>query len=265
MATRQAWGGWAVVLAAAVLFWEPGCSSQAERSKELNLDLGGGVTMKLALIPAGKFMMGSPESEWDRYANEGPQHEVTISKPFYLGVYEVTQEQYQALMGRNPSYSKGPTNPVELVSWDDAREFCRRLSEKTGRKARLPTEAEWEYACRAGTRTRFSFGDADGALGDYAWYGDSRGSTHPVGQKKPNPWGLYDMHGNVGEWCGDWYGEYTPDSATDPTGPISGSERVERGGTWGYDPWSCRSAWRGRSGDRNTGGGFRVVVPVGVE
>jgi formylglycine-generating enzyme required for sulfatase activity len=135
------------------------------------------------------------------------RHEVTISKPFYMGETEVTQAQYEAVMGTNPSHFKGATNPVECVCWDYATEFCKKLSDKTRQAVRLPMEAEWEYACRAGTATAFSFGDADSTIGDYAWYGaNSGGTTHPVGQKKPNAWGLYDMHGNVWEWCADWFG-----------------------------------------------------------
>jgi len=199
----------------------------------LTFDLGKGVTMKLVRIPRGKFMMGSPDSEQDRHPDEGPQHEVTISKPFYLGLTEVTQTQYQAVMGANPSQFKGPTNPVESVSWDDAVLFCRKLSEKTGKTFRLPTEAEWEYACRAGTRTRFSFGDSESILGDYAWWGgNSGGKTHPVAQKKPNAWGLYDMVGNVWEWCADWYGTYSSGASTDPQGNIPDGHRVVRGGSW---------------------------------
>ena len=139
--------------------------------KELTLDLGKGVTMKLALIPAGKFTMVSPDGEKDRSPNEGPHREVTISKAFYMGVYEVTQEQYQAVMGNNPSAFKDAKNPVEQVSWNDAVEFGKKLSAKTGKKVRLPTEAQGEYACRAGTKTRFGFGDKDADLGNYAWYG----------------------------------------------------------------------------------------------
>jgi len=167
---------------------------------ELTLDLGGGVTMKMVLIRPGKFVMGSPDSEEGHQRNEGPQHEVTISKPFYMGVTEVTQAQYEAVMGTNPSHFRGPTNPVETVSWIDATEFCRKLFEKTRQAVRLPTEAEWEYACRAGTRTAYSFGDDPVALGEHAWWaGNSDKTTHSVGQKKPNAWGLYDMHGNVRE------------------------------------------------------------------
>jgi formylglycine-generating enzyme required for sulfatase activity len=212
-------------------------------SSSLTLDLGKGVTMKLALIRPGKFTMGSPDSEQDRRDKEGPQHEVVITKPFYMGATEVTQAQYEAVMGTNPSKYRGPTNPVENVSWEDAGEFCRKLSEKTGKAVRLPTEAEWEYACRAGTKTRFSFGDSDSDLGDYAWCGrNSGGKTNPVGRKKPNPWGLYDMHGNVGEWCADWYGSYSIKASTDPQGAGSGDRRVSRGLSWvvaGPDRFRC--------------------------
>jgi formylglycine-generating enzyme required for sulfatase activity len=231
------------------------------------LDLGGRVTMKLVLIPAGKFMMGPPDSEQGRNKFEGPQHEVTLSKPFYVGVTEVTQAQYQAIMGMNPSQFKGATNPAEMVSWDDATEFCKKLSEKTRQVVRLPTEAEWEYACRAGTATAFSFGDADSALGDYAWYrANSGNTTHPVGQKKPNAWGLFDMHGNVWEWCADWYGVYPKGAVTDPQGAASGSLRVLRGGSWSDGPSdNCRAAHRSRNYPdyRFSINGFRVVVPAG--
>ena len=198
----------------------------------------------LVPIPAGEFTMGSDSTTIYQ------EHPVKITKPFHLGAFEVTQEQYEKVTGKNPSYFKGPNNPVELVSWKDAVEFCRRLSELPEEKAaghvyRLPTEAEWEYACRAGTTTRFSFGDDESQLGQYAWFWEnSRGKTHPVGEKKPNAWGLYDMHGNVFEWCQDGFGVYPSEPVTDPTGAITGSDRVVRGGCWFGFAWFCLSGFR---------------------
>jgi formylglycine-generating enzyme required for sulfatase activity len=221
----------------------------------MTMDLGNGVKMMLVLIPAGKFTMGE----------ENDKHEVSISNPFYMGVTEVTQAQYEAVMGTNPSNFKGATNPVEMVSWNDATEFCKKLSEQTRRAIRLPTEAEWEYACRAGTATAFSFGDADSALGDYAWYDANSGSTtHPVGQKKPNAWGLYDMHGNVWERCADWWEQYPKGPVTDPQGPASGAHRVIRGGSWGNNLNGCSAMHRADDapGNRGRNHGFRVVVSV---
>jgi formylglycine-generating enzyme required for sulfatase activity len=231
--------------------------------------------------------MGSPTNEVDRYGWEGPQTDVIISRGFWMAKYEVTQGEYEAVMGSNPSYFQPPdatadTNrPVEEVSWNDTTDYCARLTERdrlAGRIApnsgyRLPTEAEWEYACRAWTSTRFSYGDDLGHtnLTNYAWYLDnSGGTTHPVGQKLPNPWGLYDMHGNVWEWCQDWYGEYAGGIAVDPRGPDTGSGRVIRGGCWsGWGDWGfpgyCRSAGRigvGPDG-RDNGIGFRVVLAPG--
>ena len=230
----------------------------------LTLDLGKGVTMKLVRIRPGRFIMGSPDSEKGRRDDEGPQHGVVITKPFYLGVTKVTQAQYEAVMGKNPSHSqfRGPTNPVVGVSWNDAVLFCRKLSAKTGKILRLPTEAEWEYACRAGSMTRYSFGDSESALVAYAWYNaNSESRPHPVAQKKPNAWGLYDMHGNVWEWCADWYGTYPTGRATDPQGVASGGERATRGGSWGVSAAICRCAKRtGRAPTYGEGGlGFRCA------
>ncbi|GIT28582.1 MAG: hypothetical protein Ct9H300mP1_06280 [Planctomycetaceae bacterium] len=242
---------------------KPGSEPNVPAGMEVTNSIG----MKLRLIPAGKFMMGSPETESDREDDE-TQHRVTITKPFYLGVTEVTQEQYQKVMGTNPSRkSRGPQNPVENVSWADAVEFCGKLSampaEKTaGHVYRLPTDAEWEYACRAGTTTAYSFGDDASGLGDYGWFdGNSDRETHPVGEKKPNAWGLYDMHGNVYEWCQDWYGDYPSGSATDPTGATSGSIRVIRGGGWFHYAGYCRSAHRNGDAPGSPGNslGFRVL------
>ena len=231
----------------------------------LTLDLGKGVTMKLVRIRPGKFMMGSPDSEKGRKDDEGPQHEVTISKAFYLGVTEVTQAQYEAVMGKNPSHFKGAANPVENVSWNGAVLFCRKLSAKTGKAFRLPTEAEWEYACRAGSKTRFSFGDSESALGDYAWHqGNCGGKTQPVAQKKPNAWGLYDMLGNVWNLCADWYGSYPSGASTDPQGATSGDRRVIRGGCYGDGAGFVRCAARTRRGpaERLNCDGFRCAITL---
>ncbi len=269
-----------VVAGAAERATQPAVKSSSQPAERLTLDLGNKVTMKLVLIPAGKFMMGSTADEQEKaaanvmeatgdkadFSNEGPQREVTISKAFYMGVYLVTQEQYEQIMGENPSHFKGEQNPVECVSWDDAVEFCKKLSRKTGKTVTLPTEAHWEYACRAGSKTRFCFGDADDKLGDYAWYTmNSDHKTHPVGQKKPNAWGLYDMHGNVHEWCWDWYADdYANANKTDPTGPASGAFRVLRGGTWGHYSPICRSARRGglSPDSRDQFTGFRVSMDL---
>ena len=243
-------------------------------SKKLTLDLGGGVSIKLALIPAGKFMMGSPANEKHRGSDEGPRREVTIGRAFYMAVYEVTQEQYEAVTGKDPAHFKGAKNPVELVSWNDATEFCRRLSAKTGRTVRLPTEAEWEYACRAGTTTPFNTGetistDQDNYEGLFI-YGSGRRGKHrqktvAVGSFQPNAFGLHDMHGNVWEWCSDWHADsYSNARNIDRRGPSSGTFRVLRGGSWASPPWHCRSANRdsGSPGYRLYLIGFRVVVSL---
>jgi formylglycine-generating enzyme required for sulfatase activity len=245
----------------------------AKPPKELTLDCGNGASMKLVLIPAGEFKMGSPTSEKDQGDDESPQHQVKITKPFCMGVYVVTQAQYKAVMGVNPSYFKGENNPVEWVSWNDAVEFCKKLSAKTGQTVRLPTEAEWEYACRAGTTTPFNTGetistDQANYDGNYTYgsgrKGEYRGKTVAVGSFAANGFGLYDMHGNVWEWCQDWYdAEYYKHSPTDdPPGPEKGQSRVLRGGAWYDIPRSCRSAARlGNDPWYRTshGNGFRVV------
>ena len=232
------------------------------------------IGMKLVLIPPGEFMMGSPDSDKDAYSDEKPPHKVRITKPFYLGAHEVTVGQFRRFIDQSHYDAgsdwkvafEGQTNedPVTCVSWNDAVAFCQWLSKKEGKTYRLPTEAEWEYACRAGTTTRWCFGDDEAALAKYAWYdGNSRNATHPVGQKRPNAWGLYDMHGNVWEWCADWYAEdyYGQSPPDDPTGPSSGTDRVLRGGSWFSSPGSPRSANRDRDrpGNRGHYDGFRVA------
>ena len=222
---------------------------------------GGGVTMKLVFIPAGSFMMGSDKGQSD----EKPVHRVTLTRGFYIGIYEVTQGQWRALMGDNPAKFKGDQRPVERVSWNDCQEFIRKLNARASALVRLPTEAEWEYACRAGTRTKYYWGD--GSARAYAWYlGNSGSQTHPVGQKLPNAFGLYDMSGNVWEWCGDWYdkGYYASSPSRDPKGPASGKYRCLRGWSWSYCARFCRSASRLRvtPGDSDFNYGFRVAVSV---
>ena len=230
------------------------------------VELTNSIGMKLVLIPPGEFMMGSPD--WDKNAggDEKPQHRVRITKPFYLGKYLVTQEQWQSVMGSNPSHFRGPKNPVEMVSWDDCQQFFDKLNAKSalgGYKFQLPTEAQWEYACRAGSTTKYCFGDAEGQLGDYGWYSANSGNkTYSVGEKKPNAWGLYDMHGNVMQWCADWYagGYYANSPTDDPTGPATGSHRVRRDGYWRNPAGLCRSAFRSdhEPGYRSGALGFRA-------
>jgi formylglycine-generating enzyme required for sulfatase activity len=339
-------------------FWD-GQESVAEYAKRTGLestktlDLGNGVKLELVLIPAGKFVMGTPELppveqehftkqiwigrmtlatsvgvvlvmlafvivravrekhrpqvslagllvlaitsgagllgglSWyhtaralsdaqneyqaamarfkSSYGNQWPAHDVTISTPYYIGKFEVTQEQYQQVTGTNQSYFEGRDLPVETVSWDDAQEFCTRVSKTTGLTVRLSSEAEWEYACRAGTKTTYYTGDTEKELDRAAWYfPNSRSRTNPVGLKRPNAWGVYDMHGNVWEWCQDWYGEYPKGVVTDPQGRATGDGRVLRSGSWLGEPENCRSAIRyGDTPDvRGFNRGFRVVLAL---
>ena len=257
----------------------PATQPSPQPAKELTLDLGNNVSMKLALIPAGKFLMGAKNEE-DLSDDEAPLHNVTISKPFYMGIYPVTQSQWAEVMATTlaqqrdkankdwPFFGEGADNPIYYVSWEEAAEFCTKLSKKTGRTVKLPTEAQWEYACRAGSRTKFGFGANEEDFGDYAWYTkNSDEKTHPVGQKKPNTWGLYDMHGNVWEWCRDWYDKdyySATGNVLDPQGPEDGAFRVLRGGCWGQVPLRCRSASRMWDFPAGRGGsmGFRVIVDL---
>lgn len=223
------------------------------------------IGMKLTYIPAGEFMMGSPAGEPDRYGDE-QQHRVRLTQPFFMATTEVTQAQWRAVMGNNPSHFKGDNLPVENVSWDDAMAFCAALSKKEGKMYRLPTEAQWEYACRAGTTTAYSTGNGLEALKRAGWgsydgeFGSAK-STKAVGSFRANAWGLYDMHGNVLEWCSDWYGGYPNGNATDPTGMPNGDSRVLRGGSWFHNPDLCRAAYRLRitPDSRINLIGFRVV------
>ena len=269
------------VVVAAMFFCAP-VFAQGGKLKSVTNSIG----MELIEIPAGKFTMGSPVGEQARFDDEA-QVSVTLTKPFGLGKTEVTQGQWKKVMGTEPwggevdrrilekisrSGEASLTDkeretllaqavvkidqdcPATFFSWEDATEFCKKLTEierkagklKADEEYRLPTEAEWEYACRAGTTTAFSFGNDESKLGEYAWFDDNTGSekyAHKVGMKKPNPWGLHDMHGNVSEWCSDWYDDPLT-GGVDPVGPEEGSGRVFRGGSWGDDPGGCRSASR---------------------
>ncbi len=252
--------------------------------------------MKFVLIPAGTFTMGSSPQEIDRclklidensweknhpLLSEGLEHEVEITQPFYLGATEVTVGQFRQFVEANPQYEVGDEtwrkpgfdqsdyHPVVWVSWTNAVDFCTWLSEKEGKKYRLPTEAEWEYSCRAGTKTRFSCGDEETELLRYAWIGaNSQRRTHPVGGLKRNPWGLFDMHGNVWEWCADWFDPeyYKRSLRQDPQGPENGERRVQRGGCWLDYGRNCRAAFRvnGAPGDRRDYVGFRVALVAGA-
>ncbi len=248
--------------------------------------LANAVGMKLVLIPAGKFRMGSPPEEPGRRQNEGPQHEVTVPQAFYLGASAVTQAQYEAVVGRNPSRftranGGGPDHPVENVSWEEAVDFCRKLSalpeeKAAGRIYRLPTEAEWEHSCRAGARESlpFAFGKSlsslqanfDGTHPHGAAPGPALGQTSPVRSYQENTFGLYDLHGNVWEWCADWYDEnyYAESPLRGPSGPVVGRFRVLRGGSWRNHAVTCRSAYRNAlpPTKRDSCTGLRVVAQV---
>ena len=208
---------------------------------EVKFDLEKGIKIDMVLIPPGKFIMGSPIPEVGRRDNE-KQHEVIISKPFYMGKYEVTQEQWQSIMGSNPSQKKGAKSAVGTVSWNSCNDFIQRLNAKTNGNYRLPTEAEWEFACRAGTKTAYSFGNSI-TKGD-ANYGPGGSLTLPVGAFKPNGFGLHDMHGNVWEWCEDWAEAYPNEATTDPKGPMTGKYRILRGGGFNNNELSARSSFR---------------------
>ncbi len=255
------------------------------------------IGMKLKRIPAGEFLMGSPDSDKDAGGNEKPQHRVRITQPYYLGIHQVTRGQFGRFIEatryqteaeqdgkggwgwdhsssklvqdpkftwRSSGFNQTDDHPVVNVSWNDSLAFCDWLGKQEGQKYKLPTEAEWEYACRAGTTTRYSLGDSQDLLDQYAWYSaNSNGQTHPVGEKKPNAWGFHDMHGNVWEWCWDGYDAdyYKQSPADDPRGPLRAAGRVIRGGGWGIDPRYARSAFRDWDTPefRFIGLGFRVA------
>lgn len=232
-------------------------SSTVSLSTELNKLIN-----NMVYVSGGTFTMGgTSEQGSDAYDDEKPTHSVTLSS-YYICKYEVTQALWRAVMGNNPSNFKGDNLPVECVSWDDCQTFINRLNSYTGRNFRLPTEAEWEFAARGGNYSRHYKYSGSNYISDVAWYDGNSNRTHPVGTKQANELGLYDMSGNVWEWCSDWYGSYSSYSQNDPTGPNSGSYRVERGGSWRYGAGYCRSSYRyGHSpGIRGDGLGLRLVL-----
>ncbi len=244
--------------------------------RTLKLPLGR--ILRLRLIQPGRFTMGSPPDEQGRDDDEGPRRVVTLSQPYYIGVTEITQAQYQAVMGNHPSRFRSPDRPVDSVTWREARSFCRRVSLSTGQTVQLPTEAQWERAARAGSDARFCFGDDETLLPLFAVFrrtesavvssrsdpNDPDGQTAPVASRKANVWGLHDMHGNVFEWTRDWYADrYDANERLDPTGPSTGPYHVLRGGSFASPAWLARSAYRHRfsaDGRYNHLIGFRVVM-----
>ena len=222
-----------------------------------------GVSFEMVYVEGGTFDMGATtEQGSDADSDEYPVHSVTLSG-YYIGMYEVTQELWEAVMGSNPSWFKGAQNPVERVSWNDCQNFIKKLNSLTGRTFRLPTEAEWEYAARGGNQSRHYKYSGSGNIGNVAWYYDNSGSsTHAVGTKSPNELGIYDMSGNVYEWCSDWYGGYSAGAQTNPQGPSAGSGRVLRGGSWGSLAGNCRVLFRFYydPGDSRDFHGLRLVL-----
>ncbi len=247
------------VLAGACLV--TGCKAEKQEQKAGDVT-SNSAGMKLVYIPAGEFVMGSPINEGGRQGDE-MQHTVKLTRPFWIGATEVTQAQWKAVMGVNRSNFAGDDLPAEKLSWKEAEAFCKKLSEKEGVHYRLPSEAEWEYACRAGATGAFA---GTGSIDDMGWYSsNSESKTHPVGTKQPNGWGVYDMHGNVSEWCSDIYSaDYPQGPVTDPAGAADGKYRAIRGGSWNYFAGGCRCAARSSAPAsyqfRHTG--FRVVMEV---
>ena len=222
-----------------------------------------GISIDMVKVEAGTFMMGATSEMKDPYDDEKPVHQVTLTNDYYIGKYEVTQALWQAVMGSNPAHFKGSNLPMETVSWNDCQEFISKLNNMTGRKFRLPTEAEWEYAARGGKKSRGYQYSGSNNIEDVAWHvGNSGRKTHPVGTKQANELGLYDMSGNVFEWCQDWYGSYVNSSQTNPVGVGSWARRVDRGGSWYNSSERCRSSYRSiyPPSDHNDGIGLRLVL-----
>lgn len=231
-----------------------------DENGEMHINLSDEQSISLRKITAGEFKMGSYEGTGEE--DELPVRDITITKDYYIGTFEITQAQWEAVMNNNPSSLKGADLPVESVSWKECGEFCKKLSDKTGLNVSMPTEAQWEYACRAGSDTIWFFGDNEEEFGKYANL-DTDEKTYAGAKFQPNPNGLYNMYGNVMEWCLDYYGgEYPKDDLVDPTGCKSGDARVSRGGGWGMSPDGCRSAYRNACGEneKSDGIGLRIVV-----
>ena len=238
-------------------------SSVSFGGNTISIPVKNGITIDMIKVEAGTFMMGATSEMQNPYDDEKPVHQVTLTNDYYIGKYEVTQALWQSVMGSNPSYFKGDNLPVENVSCDDCQEFISKLNRMTGRTFRLPTEAEWEYAARGGKKSRGYQYSGSSNISDVAWYdGNSGSKTHPVGTKQANELGLYDMTGNVWEWCQDWYYSYVSSSQTNPTGAVSGSSRVRRGGSWSSLAKYCRSSYRnfGTSDCRYYYLGLRLVL-----
>ena len=257
----------------------PNCGLKLDENRQLNSkdDAGTGpngdgknlppviqhLVDNMVFVQGGSFTMGATKAhDSDASSDEAPEHQVTLSN-FYIGKYEVTQEEWKAVMGCNPSSIKGAKHPVENVNWEDCQEFIRNLNSLTGKQFRLPTEAEWEFAARGGNKSKHYKYAGGNTLSSVAWYDGNSGSTiHPLGQKSPNELGLYDMSGNVYEWCQDWYDDYSSSAQTNPKGPASASYRVIRGGSWYYGARSCRVAYRNyyAPGGRSFDLGLRLAL-----
>ena len=220
-------------------------SSVSSSNNDISIPVKDGISIDMVKVDAGSFMMGATSEMQNPYGDETPVHQVILTNDYYMGKYEVTQALWQAVMGNNPSKFKGDNLPVESVSWKDCQKFISKLNKKTGRKFRLPTEAEWEYAARGGKKRRGYQYSGSSNISDVAWYaGNSSNKTHPVGTKQANELGLYDLSGNVWEWCQDCHGSYVSSSQTNPIGVESGTFRVRRGGSWLNSAWGCRSSYR---------------------
>lgn len=220
-------------------------SSSSPSGNTITIPVKNGISIEMVKVEAGSFNMGATPEMQAPYEVEKPVHRVTLTNNYYIGKYEVTQALWQAVMGSNPSYFKGDDLPVEQVSWNDCQDFISKLNAMTGKRFRLPSEAEWEYAARGGKKSRGYQYSGSNTLGDVAWYeGNSGSKTHAVGTKQPNELGIYDMTGNVYEWCQDWYGSYSSSPQTNPIGAVSGSSRVDRGGSWFFTAKHCRSSYR---------------------